>query len=165
MSEFIRTLNLIKTRRDIEWLTPSQVKALAALKEALRAPGTVNLCSPAGAGKTFLTWVLADHLGYAYFPHLKHFTQAEEIRASGVIIDNGKPDRQSHRNALKALQFQNMTRAVLVTRELIRDYTHYVELSLSLEDQEKVRHNLASVGHITPDAKAFNLWYLINPYL
>jgi hypothetical protein len=158
-------LNLIKTHRNIEWLTPSQSEALYALKKVLRVPGTVNLCGRAGVGKTFLAWALADDLGYAYFPHLKHFTQAEEIPASGVIIDNAKPDRQSHRNALKALQFQNVTRAVLVTRELIRDYTHYVELDLSPEDQEKVRHNLVSIGHLIHEVGVLNLWYLVNPHL
>jgi len=165
VSKFVRTLNLIKTHRNVEWLTPSQSRALAALKSALRVPGTVNLCGPAGVGKTFLAWILADELGYTYFPHQEHFTRAEKVATPGVIIDNGQPNRQSHRNALKALQLRDVARAVLITRELVHDYTRYVELHLSPEDREKVRHNLASVGHFTHNVEVPNLWYLVNPHL
>jgi DNA polymerase III delta prime subunit len=165
VSEFIRTLNLIKKHRNIDWLTPSQLQALDALKKTLHVPGTVNLCGPAGVGKTFLAWALADELGYTYFPHLKHFTQAKEIAAPGVIIDNNQPDRRSHRNALKALQFEGVMRAVLVTRELIHDYTHYVELRLSSEDRETVCRNLVSIGQFSHETEVSNLWYLVNPHL
>jgi len=165
VSKFVRTLNLIKTHCNVEWLTPSQSRALAALKDALRVPGTVNLCGPAGVGKTFLAWILAGELGYTYFPHLKHFMQAEEATTPGVIIDNGQSNRQSHRNTLKALQLRGVARAVLITRELVHDYTRYVELSLLPEDRAKVRRNLASVGHLTRDAEVPSLWYLVNPHL
>lgn len=165
MSEFVRTLNLIKTHRSAEWLTPSQARALAALKEALRVPGTVNLCGSAGVGKTFLAWMLVDELGYSYFPHLKHFTRTENVSGPGVVIDNAEPSRQSHRNVLKALQFEDVKRALLITRELIRDYTHYVELSLSSEDWEIVCNNLMSVGCLISDSRVPSLWYLVNPSL
>lgn len=165
MSKFIRNLNLIKMHRSTEWLTPSQAQALTALKRILRAPGTINLWGPAGVGKTFLAWTLVDDLDYVYFPHMKRFTQTEAVVAPGVIIDNADPSRQSHRNVLKALQFEDVKRAVLVTRELIRDYTHYVELSLSSEDWEAVCQNLASVGCIIPSLRLPDLWYLVNPSL
>ena len=165
MSKFVRTLNLIKINRSAEWLTPSQAQVLVALKEALRVPRTVNLCGPAGVGKTFLAWALVDELDYAYFPHLRHFAQTRQSTAPGVIIDNINPSRQSHRNVLKALQFEDVKCAVLVTRELIRDYTHYVELSLSFKDREAVFHNLASVGCPICDLRVPSLWYLVNPSL
>jgi MoxR-like ATPase len=149
----------------VEWLTPSQAQASLALKETLRVPRTVNLVGPAGVGKTFLTWVLAEELGYTYFPHLESFSLAQDVAASGVIIDNTDPSRYTHRSVLKALQFQDVKRAVLVTRELVRDYTHYVELSLSPEDVETVCHNLVSVGGFFSDPHPTNLWYLINPSL
>ena len=165
MSNFIRTLNLIKTHRSVEWLTPSQHQALAALKSVLRAPGTVNLYGPVGVGKTFLAWILADELGYTYFPHLKYFAQAERVTTPGVIIDNGQPSRQSHRDALKTLQLQNVTWAVLITRQLVRDYTHYVKLALLPQDIEQAQRNLARVGCLVHSTETPNLWYLINPLL
>jgi hypothetical protein len=165
MSEFVRTLNLIKTHRGAEWLTLSQAQALTALKEALRVPGTVNLCGPTGVGKTFLAWTMVDELGYTYFPHLKHFIQLESVSVPGVVIDNADSSRQFHRNVLKALQFEDVKRAVLITRELIRDYTHYVELSLSSEDWEIVCHNLMSVGVLISDSRVPSLWHLVNPSL
>ncbi len=165
MSRFVRNLNLIKKHRSAEWLTSSQAQALVALKEVMRVPGTVNLFGLAGIGKTFLAWILADALDYAYFPHLTSFAQTEDIVAPGVIIDNANPSRLSHRSALKILQFEDVRRAVLITRELIRDYTHYVELSLTRRDWDKVCENLASVGCIVSDSRLSNLWYLVNPSL
>jgi len=165
VSDFIRTLNVIKTHRDSSWLTDSQRRALAELKEALRAPGTVNLCGPVGVGKTFLAWTLADELDYIYFPHLCYFEQADDVDAVGVILDNGLSKRRFHREALKKLRFRGVRHAVFVTRQLIQDYTHYVELGLTEADVAQVRDNLASVGlfHLAPETS--NLWHLINPYL
>lgn len=165
MSKFVRTLNLIKARRNDEWLTPSQKQALVAIKSDLCMPGTVNLCGIAGVGKTFLTWALMNELDYAYFPHMSSFAQMEDIAAPGVIIDNSNSDRQSHRNILKVLQFKNVKYAVLVTRELIRDYTHYVELSLSSNDRKIVHQNLANIGCLISDTQLPNLWYFVNPKL
>ncbi|HFD39729.1 MAG TPA: hypothetical protein ENJ31_07790 [Anaerolineae bacterium] len=165
MSKFVRTLNSIKTHRCAEWLTPSQSRALAALRRELHAPGTVNLYGPAGVGKTFLAWILADELDLTYFPHLEYLAQAERVTASGVIIDNGQSSRQAHRNTLKVLQLEGVVRAVLITRELVHDYTRYVELSLLPEDKEKASLNLATIGHPAHDAQVPNLWHLVNPYL
>ena len=165
MSEFVRTLNRIKTHRGVEWLTPSQVRALTELREVLPASGTVNLCGPAGVGKTFLAWVLADKIGYAYFPHRSYFSEAEDVRAPGVIIDNADPGRLSHRSLLKDLEFENVKHAVLITRRLIQDYTHYVELSLAKEDWHVVADNLASIGCFVPESSFDNLWHLVNPTL
>ena len=165
MSDLIRTLNVIKTRRDSSWLADSQQRALAELKEALRAPGTVNLCGPIGGGKTFLAWTLADELGYIYFSHLRYFEQADDVDAAGVILDNGWSKRRFHREALKMLRFRGVRHAVFVTRQLIQDYTHYVELRLTEADVTQVRDNLASVGIFHLATETPSLWHLINPYL
>jgi hypothetical protein len=165
MSRLIRTLNLIKSRRGTEWLTPSQVQALNALKESLRVTGTVNLYGSTGAGKTFLAWALVDELSYAYFPHAACFSLRKIATVPGVVIDNVAPDRYSHRAVLKSLQFEGVRHAVLITRELIRDYTYYVELSLSSEDWEAVRQNLVSIGHPIAGSQGSNLWHLVNPSL
>lgn len=165
MSKFIHTLNLIKANRSREWLTPTQLQALNALKEALQLTGTVNLCGSAGVGKTFLAWILVDELDFAYFPHITHFCHRNKVRVPGVIIDNVAPDRQSHRTVLKALEFEGVKHAVLITRELILDYTHYVELSLSSRDHDTVSQNLANVGIFISDSQVSKLWYLVNPNL
>jgi len=165
MSRFVRTLNLIKTHRSSEWLTPSQAEALSALKQVIRVPGTVNLCGRAGAGKTFLAWVAADMLDYAYFPHLTYFSEVESIATADVIIDNADPSKISHREILKALQFRGIKHALVITRQLIQDYTYYVELSLTKEDWDKACDNLACVGCRMPGSRFANLWHLVNPNL
>jgi len=164
VSDFIRALNLIKTRRTPAWLTPSQQEALAALQEALRIPGTVNLFGATGVGKTFLGWTLADELGYTYFPHISRLEQLEDPQATGVILDNCQPERQAHRNTLKMLRFCNARYAVLITRQMVHDYTHYVELRLTPADQAKVCENLAPLGFFEI-SETPNLWHLVNPHL
>lgn len=165
MSDFIRTLNLIKTRRDSSWLTPSQQEALALLREVLRVPGPVNLFGSVGVGKTFLAWNLTDILGYTYFPHPTHLEPVEQLNVAGVVIDNAQSGRQAHRGVLKALSFRDVKYAVLITRRPIQDYSHYVELNLTSIDQAKVRDNLASIGLFRPATDVSNLWFLVNPYM
>ena len=165
MSDLIRTMNLIKTRRDPTWLTNSQREALAALREALRVPGTINLFGTAGVGKTFLAWTLADELGYTYFPHLDHFERVEDLHTTGIILDNCRPDRQTHRHTLKTLSFQNVRYAVLVTRQMIQDYTHYVELVLTPDDRAKTWENLTTLGIFREGKELPNLWHVVNPHL
>ena len=165
MNSFIRAVNLIKTHRDSSWLTDSQRRALAQLRKALRIPGTINLCGLVGVGKTFLAWTLADELGFIYFPHLRHFEQANDVDASGIILDNCCWERRFHREALKRLRFRGVRFGVFITRQAIQDYTHYVELGLTDADVVQVRDNLVSVGLFRPAVESPNLWGLINPYL
>ena len=165
MSDFIRTLNLIKTQRDLTWLAPSQQDALTELREALRMPGTVNLFGMAGVGKTFLAWTLANELDYTYLAHISHFEQVEDLYTKGVVLDNCLPKRQFHRNMLKAISFRNVSCAVLVTRQMIQDYTRYVELRLTPSDQAKVWDNLATLGIFRKVNQAPNLWHVVNPHL
>lgn len=165
MSEFIRALNRIKARRDSSWLTGSQRQALGELKEALRAPGTVNLCGSTGVGKTFLAWTLADELSYVYYPHPSLFEQSENLDVEGVILDNSQSARQAHREVLKTVHFRGVRHAVLITRRLVQDYTHYVELTLTRADIDKVRGSLATIGLFPQPAEVSHLWHLINSCL
>jgi ABC-type transport system involved in cytochrome c biogenesis ATPase subunit len=165
VSDLVRTLNLVKTHRSLGWLTPSQQEAFAALCRELRVPDVVNLFGSAGVGKTFLAWTLADQLSYAYLIHPAHLAQMEHPRAAGVILDNCRSDRRSHRDVLKTLQFLGITHAVLITRSVIEDYTHYVELGLTSADQSQVQDNLRTVGVYREADPSCHLWHLINPYL
>lgn len=165
MSEFIRTLNLIKAKRSATWLTDSQQAALAALRNILRIPCAVNLYGASGVGKTFLGWHLADEFRYAYFPHLDLFVKTEHMDAPGVVVDNCRPDRQHHRETLKMLGFRGIHHSILISREPIRDYVHCVELGLTANDITRVRDNLMTIG-ISRDVQApGHLLYLVNPGL
>ncbi len=166
MSEFIRRLNAIKTRWDPAWLTPSQQQCLIELQAALRVPGSVNLFGKHGVGKTFLAWVLARESDLIYFPHLALLEQAENTNADGVIIDNCLPGRIEHREVLKLLRFRGIKRSILITTELIHDYTYQSELILTPADLQKVRDNLETVGiYVDAFAEGWDLWRLLNPFL
>lgn len=165
MSDFVRNLNRIKTKRNSDWLTPSQQRAFTATEKVLQAPSTVNLFGREGVGKTFLAWILAYKLGYVYLAHPSRLEQIDNLETSGVILDNCQSDRQAHRDLLKTVRFQQIHQAVFITRQMINDYTHYVELNLTIIDQEQVQKNLADIGLVITSIEQPNLWHLINPHL
>jgi hypothetical protein len=165
VSDFVRALNSIKASRHVTWLTPSQGEALVALQRALRVPCSVNLFGPAGTGKTFLAWILTDEMGYAYFPHISYLEKIEVVPDTGIIVDNCGPERNVHRHTLRTLSFRNVRYSVLISRQSIRDYTHYVELGLTLEDQTHIWHNLMSIRLFRETDDVPNLWHLLNPHL
>ncbi|HET59437.1 MAG TPA: hypothetical protein ENN32_03620 [Chloroflexi bacterium] len=165
MSEFIRLLNQIKTHRNRAWLTPSQVNAMRALQKTLRIPGTVNLFGSVGVGKTFLGWSLAEEMRYVYLAHIDCLADLQDQEIIGLIVDNCAPDRESHRNILKHLSFRKIRYAVLITQQMIGDYTSYVELELEAQDWDRVVENLKSIKVFRDPSSASNLWQLLNPYL
>lgn len=165
MNNFIRNLNRIKAKRNFDWLTPSQQRAFTAVEKALQVPSTVNLFGREGVGKTFLAWMLADKLDYVYLAHPSRLGQLNDLETIGVILDNCQSDRQAHRDLLKTVRFQQIHRAIFITRQMINDYTHYVELKLTSIDQEQVQKNLADIGLVMASIKQPNLWHLVNPHL
>jgi len=166
MSDFVRILNSIKTHWDLSWLTPSQQQCLAELQASLRVPGSINLFGKHGVGKTFLAWAVARENGLAYFPHPALFEQAEIVDAEGVIIDNCLPGRIEHREVLKVLQLRGIKRSILITTELIHDYIHYCELTLTPDDMQKVLSNLETIGiYLDAIGEEQSLWGLLNPFL
>lgn len=166
MSQFVRLLNQIKNKRTIEWLTPSQQIALSGIKTALRVPATVNLFGRAGVGKTFLGWTLATELNFVYLPHPDLVVTVNSAEYDGVILDNCRAERQAHRELLKVLRFQDVSRAVLISRQMVKDYTHFVELYLTDSDILTVQQNLTSAGVLSHTREgASSLWYLVNPSL
>lgn len=165
MSDFIRNLNRIKTKRGFEWLTTSQQEAFTAVSKVLQIPQTVNLFGREGVGKTFLAWMLADKLGYTYLVHPSRLAQLDQVETAGIILDNCESSRQAHREMLKTVRFQQVNRAIFITQQMISDYTHYVELKLTPVDQEQVQQNLASLGMVTAVSQQSNLWYMVNPHL
>jgi hypothetical protein len=164
VSTFVRNLNQIKTHCDTTWLSPSQRRTLDVLFDAIRYPGTVNLWGSVGVGKTFVSWILSNESGATYIPHISFLNEVEAPAGGTVIVDNCPPDRTDHRTILNRLRFANIPTTVLVSRDLIQDYTRYSELLCTSEDIDRVRSNLASVGVFSPKANVPNLWHLVNSY-
>jgi hypothetical protein len=165
MSVLIRNLNLIKSHRSHSWLSPSQTTALHEIQKALRVPGHINLWGGVGVGKTFLAWCLADELSLVYYPHLSIFIAAEQKDQPGVILDNCPHNRTAHREILSILRFQGISYAVIISRQLVRDYTYHCELLLTTEDILQIRSNLVSAGVSLTQNNVSNLWQLITPNL
>jgi hypothetical protein len=164
VTELIRTLNMIKTRREPGWLTPSQRAALVALGTAVRIPGSVNLYGAVGVGKTFLAWAAADALGLVYLPHIAFLRSVQDDSVQGIIVDNCLATRMFHRDVLKRLDLMGVRRAVLVSRHVIEDYGCCIRLEFNDSDRAHVCENLRSIGlyrNALPDS---HLWSLMNPH-
>ncbi|MCZ7554454.1 MAG: hypothetical protein M5U05_18060 [Anaerolineales bacterium] len=164
MSGFVRNLNRIKTLCNQDWLSPSQKAALDTLTQGILYPGTTNLWGPAGVGKTFLAWILQQETGAEYVPHISAVATSREMRGCTMIVDNCSPDRISHRNTLNQLRLANVSSAILVSRELIQDYTSHVELVCSEADLNHIRSVLVPLGIFTLREDISSLWYVVNPY-
>lgn len=136
-----------------------------SLRKTLRIPGVVNLFGPVGVGKTFLGWSLADEIGYVYLPHIDYLADLQKQEINGLIVDNCASDRESHRDILKQISFQKIRHAVLITQQMIDDYTSYVELRLEAQDWDKVIENLRGIKVFRDPSSVSNLWQLLNPYL
>jgi hypothetical protein len=166
MSQFIRHLNQIKNKRKIEWLTPSQRSALSSVKNELQVPSTVNLFGLVGAGKTFLGWTLANELNFAYLTHPGKMIQFNKLYYEGVVVDNCNSERNAHRELLKMIRFQQIAYAVFITRRMIKDYTHFVELHVTPYDIQAAQQNLIHAKiPLTHRDNPLNLWCLVNSSL
>jgi hypothetical protein len=162
MSTLLRCLNSIKRERTEAWLTPSQRTAMAQVTQLLQLPGHVNLFGAIGVGKTFLAWFVADQLGYLYLPHPTMLAESDRPTPAGIVIDNCSSQRSVHRELLKELSFCGISRSLLVTRTMLQDYSHFVQLTLTDEDQIQVRLNVARIGCVLAPENTGNLWSLIN---
>jgi hypothetical protein len=166
MSQFIRHLNQIKKKRAVEWLTPSQQVACSSIKATMRIPTTVNLFGHPGVGKTFLSWTIASELDFTYLPHPDLISIISNAKHNGVIVDNCQADRQTHRKILKMMRFHNVDRVIIITRQIIKDYTQFVELKLTQPDIVTVQQNLVTIGVLPANiADTPTLWYLVNSSL
>jgi len=66
---------------------------------------------------------------------------------------------------LKTINFKALQFSVLVSRELVQDYTYFVELNLTADDQSKVLSNLEEIGIFRKESVIPNLWYIVNPLI
>lgn len=128
----------------------------------LRLPAHINLYGAIGTGKTFLAWFVAEQLGYVYIPHPTKLAASDNPSLAGVVVDNCSSQRSAHRELLKELSFFGINRSLLVTRTMFQDYSYFVHLVLTDEDQIQVRLNVARIGCMLSAENTGNLWSLIN---
>lgn len=135
---------------------------MAQADRLLQFPGHVNLYGAIGVGKTFLAWFVAEQLGYLYLPHPTKLVENDRPSPAGIVIDNCSSQRSIHRELLKELSFCGINRSLLVTRTMLQDYSPFVQLALTDEDQIQVRLNVARIGCVLATENTGNLWSLIN---
>jgi len=134
MSLYVQWLNLIKERATSDWLTDGQRAVYdQILKQWLGVP-FVNLCGPAGCGKSFLARVLVKEEGYVY----THDLQTAPQGTANVIVDDAEYTRLMRPTA----QLLGLGRIILITRYPVRDPMPRAEIRLAERDVGQFLHNL-----------------------
>jgi len=160
MSRYLELHNFIKAHACVDWLTPSQQRALDAIQNALRFHHTINLYGERGCGKTFLGWICHRESIGAYLPHPR-FLQSDVSSSppSCLIIDNAHTNRAEFRHILKEVQLYRIPNLIAISREPIKEEMVAIELPCTKHDCEKMRHNL-SLDEPLPSDDETNLWQL-----
>jgi hypothetical protein len=161
VNRFVDTLNRIRQRAGVEWLTPSQRRAYALLRERLEFLDAVNLWGAHGTGKTFIGWVLDRQGLAAYAARLEAFEPALAERV--VVVDNSDWRRRAVRDALHRCREYGYGKVVLISTEPVQEQMASVELRLTADDLQAVAENLRTVGVAPYNDAPKNLWDMVSP--
>jgi hypothetical protein len=161
MNRFVDTLNRIRQRAGVEWLTPSQRRAYALLRERLEFLDAVNLWGAHGVGKTFIGWVLHAQGVAVYTPRAADIQPARLPRI--VVVDNAGWQRAAVRETLHSCHAHGYDKVILITTEPVQEQVASVELQLTPDDIEQVGVNLRAAGVIPYHDAPKSLWEMVSP--
>jgi len=168
MSRLLTLQNQLKIRARVDLLTNHQRRIYNDILARWRYPETVNLCGPAGAGKTFTAWALARERDALFFAAPERLAAAQ-APAPGVpvIVDNVDVDPYPLRRLLAALQLRNIHMALLISRHANPGLLPVVTLPVpTAEDVTVVLHNLSQLDYYALNQpESANLWLTIRSTL
>lgn len=161
MNRYVDTLNRIRQKANLQWLTPSQRHAYELVRERLTFLDEANLWGDHGVGKTFLGWMLWKNGLAAYAPRPEDVKPA--LLLTTVTVDNLGWRRTEVREILRHCRSMGYDKVLLITVEPVQDQVSAVKLSLTEEDMDRVASNLRSIGVIPYTDTPRNLWELASP--
>jgi len=161
VNRFVDTLNRIRQRVSVDWLTPSQRAAYERLREQLEFLDEVNLWGAHGTGKTFIGWVLHRQGVATYAARLEAFEPALAERV--VVVDNSDWRRRAVRDALHRCREYGYGKVMLISTEPVQEQMASVELRLTADDLQAVAENLRAVGVAPYSDAPKNLWDIVSP--
>lgn len=167
MSRLLVLLNRLKVEARRDWLTDSQLIALAEIERAWRFPERVNLHGPSGTGKTFLAWSLARSSSAAYYPSPRTYYASAAQEQTRVVIDNAPDDARAMRHLLGELQIHNARTALIITALPNRLGLPAVALSRpNSQDVDVVYRNLSLLDYYSlRPLYSENLWAVVEQVL
>ena len=167
MSKLLHLTNRLKAQASPEMLTPSQSVALVDLEKRWQFPDRVNLCGPAGAGKTFLGWVLTRQYEARFFASPHALKQEQELYPRQIIVDNAPSEEKNLRHLLAELQLRQVRNAVLISQNPNNLGLPIVTLpSPTQKDIAKIYENLNRLHfHSLESLDKENFWNIIYSVL
>lgn len=157
MSLYVQWINLIKERATPDWLTDSQRVAYEKILRQWHGAPFVNLCGPAGCGKSFVARILVKEQDYIY----THDLQTAPQGAANVILDDAEYTRLMRPTA----QLLNLGRVILVTRTPVHDPMPRADIRLVERDVGQFLHNLythCGISFVASDPKGTDLSQIIR---
>ena len=144
MSEYTRWLNLIKQKSTAKWLTDSQQSVEKELEHVWNNERCCVMVGDAGAGKSFIGWLLSKSAGGIY---VSGFSALAGLDCDGkyVVLDLGA-DGAYTRGLRLMMEEMMMSRLLVLTRHRPRDLVRTVQLQLTERDVQQFRHNLVAYG-------------------
>jgi hypothetical protein len=161
VNRFVDTLNRIRQRVSVDWLTPSQRAAYERLREQLEFLDEVNLWGAHGTGKTFIGWVL-DRQGLAAYAARSESVEPASVTRV-VVVDNSDWRRRAVRDTLHKCREQGYEKVVLISMEPVQEQMATVELRLAGDDLQAVAENLRTVSVAPYTDAPKNLWDMVSP--
>jgi hypothetical protein len=161
VNRFVDTLNRIRQRVSVDWLTPNQRTAYERLREQLEFLDEVNLWGAHGTGKTFIGWVL-DRQGLAAYAARSESVEPASVTRV-VLVDNSDWRRRAVRDALHRCREYGYGKVVLISTEPVQEQMASVELRLTADDLQAVAENLRTVGVAPYNDAPKNLWDMVSP--
>lgn len=151
--------NRIKTNFSAEWLTPSQNQIFTKILEGYKAHKIVNIFGKPGVGKTFLGWNLNRVLASTYTKDIK-----VDNLCSIVILDDYSHTKNEIRQLLPIMQFQKISKIILITNMKALDDVVSLELKFNEDDKMKFKSNIfKNLGlRFENEKEAYNMHGLIK---
>jgi hypothetical protein len=159
VSEFVRTINLIRANLSESWLTDSQSIVWTQLQKLMGPPYyVVNIYGAAGTGKTFLGWLLEKQGRAAYASTDSAPWQSWQGQPL-VVLDDHDSSRRAVRSLRAQLQLWGIGQAIVLTRQRAQDDIPCLHLAVTEWDIQIAKATLyRELEVIIPEGDHRNLW-------
>lgn len=159
VSEFARTVRLIRANMSESWLTDSQTEVWRQLNKYKGPPYyVVNIYGAAGVGKTFLGWLLAKQgvgvYGGGDTPAWESW-RGQRL----IVLDGYDSSRRAVRSLRSELQSWDIGQAIVLTRQRAQDDIPCLHLGVTEQDIQIAKATLyRELEVIVPEGDHRNLW-------
>lgn len=165
MSRLLSVHNHLKAQAGLNRLAGHQRRAYETIIAQWRFPARLNLCGPAGAGKTYLGWVVAEFQGARHLADPEQLAESLAAAQPGqaLVMDNANSDPHVLRQLLATLDLYDIRKALIISPTPNANILPTVTLAApAAEDLEQVRRNLRDAGYYNATlTQRASLWPIV----